>query len=98
MKLRVGLVGLGHAWESRHRGALRTLADRFEVRAVCTEVAKRAEQIAGEFNATPVDGFRALASRADVDAVILLSSDWYGCLPILAACDYGKAVYYLYPS
>ena len=93
MKLRVGLVGLGHAWESRHRSALRSLADRFEVRAICTEVAKRAEQIASEFGATPVDGFRALASRADVDAVLLLSSDWYGSLPILAACDQGKAVY-----
>jgi predicted dehydrogenase len=93
MKLRVGLVGLGDAWESRHRGALRSLTDRFEVRAVCTEVAKRAEQVAGEFNAIPVDGFRALASRSDVDAVLLLASDWFGSLPILAACDQGKAVY-----
>ncbi len=93
MKIRVGLVGLGDAWESRHRVALRSLADRFEVRAICTEVAKRAEQIAGEFGATPVDGFRALAARPDIDAVLLLSSNWYGSLPILAACDQGKAVY-----
>ena len=93
MKLRVGLVGLGDAWETRHRLALRSLDDRFEVRAVCAEVARRAEQVAGEFNATAVDGFRALISRPDVDAVLLLSSNWYGSLPILAACGQGKAVY-----
>lgn len=93
MKLRVGLVGLGNDWTSRHRGALRSLADRFEVRAVCAEVARRAEQIASEFDATPVDGYRALTRRSDIDAVLLLSSGWFGSLPILAACDAGKAVY-----
>ena len=93
MKLRIGLVGLGDAWETRHRMALRSLSDRFEVRAVCVDVARRAEQVAGEFDAAAVDGFRALTSRADVDAVLLLSSHWYGSLPILAACSHGKAVY-----
>lgn len=93
MKLRVGLIGLGNAWESRHRGALRSLGDRFEVRAVCTEVARRAEQVAGEFGAEPIDGFRALAAKPDIDAVLLLDSQLFGSLPILAACDHGKAVY-----
>ena len=32
MKLRVGIVGLGEQWETRHLPALRALADRFEVR------------------------------------------------------------------
>ena len=50
MKLRVGLIGLGDAWEARHRGALRSLSDRFEIRAVCSEVAQRAELVAREFN------------------------------------------------
>lgn len=93
MKLRVGIIGLGEAWETRHRPALRALADRFEVRAVCSEVALLAEQAAREFNAQPVDGFRALTEREDVDAVFILSPDWYGLLPIIAACDAGKAVY-----
>ena len=93
MRLRVGIVGLGDAWENRHRPALRSLADRFEVRAVCNEVALLAEQAAREFNATPVDGFRALMAREDIDAVLILSPDWYGLLPIVAACDAGKAVY-----
>src|SRR4029450_490949 len=63
MKLRVGLIGLGEAWETRHRPALRTLQDRYEVKAVCDQVAHRAEQAAREFGASPVDGFRAVCSR-----------------------------------
>lgn len=93
MKLRVGLVGLGQAWEYRHRPALRSLSDRFEVRAICADVAHRAQQAAQEFGATAVDGFRALAQREDVDVVLMLARQWYGSLPILAACDAGKAVY-----
>ena len=94
MKLRVGLVGLGTNWEIRHRAALRALSDRFEVRAVCAPVAHRAEVVAREFGAASVDGFRAVTEREDVDAVLVLSDQWYGTLPILAACDSGKSVYY----
>jgi predicted dehydrogenase len=93
MKLRVGIVGISDAWESRHRPALRALADRFDVRAVCAEIGQRAEQIAREFQATPVDGFRALSARSDLDAILVLGTNFYGSLPMLAACDEGKAVY-----
>jgi predicted dehydrogenase len=93
MKLRVGLVGLGQAWEVRHRPALRALADRFEVTAVCDQIAVRAEQAARDFGAQAIDGFRALANRPDVDAILMLAPQWYGYLPVLAACDAGKAVY-----
>jgi predicted dehydrogenase len=93
MKLRAGIVGLGEAWETRHRPALRALSDRFEVRAVCCEVAHLAQQAACEFGACEVDGFRALCARDDVDVVLVLAPEWYGPLPVLAACDYGKSVY-----
>ena len=93
MKLRVGVVGLGEAWETRHRPALRSLRERFEVRAVCDQVAHRAQQAAQEFDAVALDGFRALASREDIDALFMLAEQWYGTLPILAACEAGKAVY-----
>ena len=93
MKIRVGLIGLGEAWETRHRSALLSMGDRFEVRAVCAEVAQRAEQVAREFKAEAVDGFRALAARQDVDAVLMFAAGWFGPLPILAACDAGKAIY-----
>ena len=93
MKLRVGVVGLGNAWKTRHGPALRTLSDRFEVRVICEPVAHRAEQAARELGVRSVDGFRAVCQREDVDAILLLSARWYGSLPILAACEYGKAVY-----
>lgn len=93
MKLRAGIVGLGRNWESRYLPALRTLADRFEVRGICEEVAHRAERAARELAAHPVDGYRALAARDDIDVILCLSDQWYGVNPILAACDAGKAVY-----
>ena len=93
MKLRVGLIGLGDAWEQRYRAALRSLTDRFEVRAVYDQIGQRAQQAASEFNAAPVDGFRDLTAREDIDAVLMLAPQWYGALPIFAACDSGKAVY-----
>lgn len=93
MRLRVGLIGLGDAWQARHAPALRALADRFEVRAVCDQVRHRADVAAAEFQAEAVDGYRALTQREDLDAVLVLSPQWYGALPILAACDAVKAVY-----
>ena len=93
MRLRVGVVGLGSEWQQRYRSALLALRDRFDVRAVCAEVAARAEQVAAEFDAAVVGGFRALSAREDLDAVMVLAPEWYGPLPILAACESGKAVY-----
>lgn len=93
MRIRVGLIGLGDYWHVRHATALRALAERFEVRAVCDQVRHRAEQAASEFHAEVVDGYQVLAQREDIDAVLVLSPQWYGALPILAACESGKAVY-----
>ena len=93
MRLRVGLIGLGDAWQSRHAPALRALADRFEVRAICDPVRHRAEQAAADFQAVAVDGYHVLVQREDIDAVIVLASQWFGAMPILAACEAGKAVY-----
>jgi len=93
MRLRVGIVGLGAQWDSRYLPALRTLADRFEVRGICEQVAHRAERAAAQLGAVAIDGFRALAARDDIDAILYLADQWYGATPILAACDHGKAVY-----
>jgi len=93
MRIRLGLIGLGDYWAARHAPALRALADRFEVRAICDQVRHRAEKAAGEFHAEAVDGYHVLVQREDIDAVLVLSPHWFGKLPILAACDSGKAVY-----
>ncbi len=93
MKLRVGIVNVGPAWETRHLPALRALSDRFEVRAVCDAVQQRAQFAAQQLGASVCDGFQIVARRTDVDALLLLSAGWYGALPIFSACDAGKAVY-----
>lgn len=93
MKLRIGLVGLGDQWESRHAKALRALSDRFEVAAVCCEVFAKAQQVAKQFDAAAIHSFRSLIRREDIDAILYLSPQWYGSLPILEACEHGKAVY-----
>ena len=69
MRLRVGIVGLGPAWDKRHLPALRALADRYEVRGVCEQVSHLAHRAAGELGAAPADGFRKLAARDDIDAI-----------------------------
>ncbi len=93
MKLRVGLIGLGDHWETLHRPALHALSDRFHVAAICCEVAHKSELIAREFGAVAIDGFRAMLERNEIDAVLALAPDWVGPLPLLAACEAGKAVY-----
>lgn len=94
MKLRIGLIGLGEGWQTRHRPALRMLQDRFDVRAVYSPVAKLAENSASEFQADAVDGYRTLVSRCDIDAVMVLQRSWLGWLPMLAASEAGKAIYW----
>jgi len=93
MKLRIGLIGLGDQWESRHATALRALSDRFEVAAICCEVFAKAQQVAKQFDAAPMHSFRTLIQRSDIDAILYLSPQWFGSLPILEACEHGKAVY-----
>ncbi len=40
-----------------------------------------------------MDGFRAMIEREDIDAVLALAPDWVGPLPLVAACEAGKAVF-----
>ncbi|MCA9179441.1 MAG: Gfo/Idh/MocA family oxidoreductase [Planctomycetales bacterium] len=93
MRLRTAVIGLGRWWETRHRPALRSLVDRFEVRAVSSSVGLLAEQAANDFRCRAVDGFHAIACRPDIDAVLILDRQWYSPLPIIAASEHGKAVY-----
>lgn len=94
MKLRIGLIGLGELWNTRYRPALRMLDDKFDVRAVYSTISKLSESAAAEFQADPLDGYRALVCRCDIDAVVVLKQCWLGWLPAMAACEAGKAVYW----
>lgn len=93
MKLRLALIGQGNEWLTKHQPTLRLLQDRFEVRAVYHSVAVLADLMARELRAQPHLSFREMLARNDVDAVLLLESDWYGFCPLYAACEHGKAIF-----
>ncbi len=87
------MIGLSSDWQNRHFPALRMLQDRFEVCGVYSSVTTFSENVAREFGAQRFDGYREMLRSDDIDAVMMLGSDWYGISPLLAACDYGKAIY-----
>jgi predicted dehydrogenase len=91
-RLRVGIIGLGRRWR-RYRPALLRLGGRFAVRAVCDQVARRAEVEAKGLGCAAAAGPGDLVERADVDAVLLLGRQWYGLWPVERACAAGKAVF-----
>lgn len=93
MKLRLGLIGLSQDWGKRHAPALRLLRERFEVAGIYNAVSTLADKAVREFESVRFDSYRDLLA-SDVDAVLFLESGWYGTAPILAACDYGKAIYF----
>jgi len=93
MRLKVGLIGQGTEWNSRYQPSLRLMQDRFDVRAVYSSVSALADNVARDFGAERSDGFRSMIARPDIDAVMILESDWYGLNPMIAACENGKAVF-----
>lgn len=94
LKLRLGIIGTGTGWASRHAPALRMLHDRFDVRAVFSPTVRLAENIAADFQSDVVDGFQCLVRRCDIDAVLVLEKTWLGWLPLIAAARAGKAIYF----
>ena len=84
MKLRVGLIGLGNNWETRHRPALRSLSDRFEVRAVCDQIALRAEQAAKPaavpaLYATQAEAEQAARKHFHCEGAHRMGNQWMPC-------------------
>lgn len=69
------------------------LQERFDVCGVYSSVSSFSDNVAREFGARRFDGYREMLRRDDIDAVLMLESDWYGVSPLKAACDFGKAVY-----
>jgi predicted dehydrogenase len=96
-RLRVGVVGLGRLWEARHKPALAKMTERFQVTAVYDQVARRAEIEAAQVGAEAVDGLISLVERPDVDAIYLLTPQWFGLFPIELACAARKPIYCALP-
>lgn len=93
----MGVIGLGRLWEARHKPALAKLRDRFQITAVYDQVLRRAEIEAGQLGCTAVEGLTALVERNDVDAVYLVTPQWFGLHPIEIACACRKPVYCALP-
>lgn len=96
-KLRVGVIGLGRLWEARHRPAFARMGDRFRVTAVYDQVIRRAEVEAGAVGGVAAGGVEALIGRRDVDAIYLLSPQWFGLHALKRAVAVGKPVYCALP-
>ena len=96
-RLRVGVIGLGRLWETRHKPSLARLEDRFQVTAVYDAVYRRAELEAAQIGCAACEGLSALVERADVDVIYLLSRQWFGLHPITLACAIRKPVYCALP-
>jgi len=71
-KIKLGIIGLGLAWERLHAPALARLSDRFEITAVCDKDAQKASEVAKYLNLPPESAYtdyNALLSRQDIEAV-----------------------------
>ena len=97
VRLRVGVIGLGRLWETRHKPSLARMGDRFRVTAVYDPVYRRAELEATQLGCAACEGLAALVERPDVDVIYLLARQWFGLHPIALACAAGKAVYCALP-
>ncbi len=97
VRLGVGVIGLGRLWEVRHKPAFVRMADRFRVASVYDHVARRAEIEAASFGAHPASGVLALVERPDVEAVFLLSPQWFGLHALEVAAASGKPIYCALP-
>ena len=91
--LRIGVIGLGRLWESRHKPALLKPKSKVRITAVFDQVMRRAEHEAAALSCYAAEGLRDLIERSDVDAVYLLGPQWFGCKPIELACAAGKPIY-----
>jgi predicted dehydrogenase len=97
LPLRIGVIGLGRLWETRHKPSLARFHDRFRVTAVYDQVYRRAEIEAASLGCAPCAGLTELIERPDVDAVYLLSPQWFGLHPAHLACAASKPVYCALP-
>jgi predicted dehydrogenase len=87
-KIKLGIIGLGMAWEKLHEPALARLSDRFEVAAVCDIVAERAAAAASKYNLPPEKiyaNYKKMLAVPDIHAFVTL-------LPIAENYDVARAV------
>lgn len=94
-QVRVGVIGLGEVAQVIHLPILESLADRYQLAAIC-DVSPTLLAALGERYSVPPEArdadFRELVARADLDAVIILTADEYHADCTIAAVRQGKHV------
>lgn len=92
--VRIGIIGLGRAWEESYEPAIRRLDRRVQVAAVYDHVHRRAEQFCRRCpRARAIDGVIALIDAPHVDAILLLDSNWHGRALLHYACARRKPIH-----
>jgi predicted dehydrogenase len=88
--LRVGVIGLGRPWKATYLPALAARREGFAVAAVCDAVASRTARVARRMGCAAAAGPAELLERPDVEALLLLETDWHGLWPLERAAALGK--------
>ncbi len=71
-KIKIGVIGVGMAWDKLHYPALTKLSDKYEIGAVCNKSPDKAENFAKSINLSPENvytDYKELLERGDIDAV-----------------------------
>jgi predicted dehydrogenase len=91
--IRLGIIGLGKLWETRHRPALERMRDRFRIVTVYDQVQERARRTAAKIRCKHAESLSAAVNPDLVDAIYLLSPQWFDSYPIELAAQFGLPVY-----
>jgi predicted dehydrogenase len=74
-RIKIGIIGLGLAWERLHAPAFARLTDKFEIAAVCDTDMDKAQRVAA-FLGLPRESaygdYRDMLTRADIEAVDIM--------------------------
>ncbi|MFZ2540098.1 MAG: Gfo/Idh/MocA family oxidoreductase [Oscillospiraceae bacterium] len=74
-KIRLGVIGIGFAWDRLHYPALKELSDKYEIVAVCNKTIDKAEGFAKGINLASdciYSDYKELLKRTDIDTVSVL--------------------------
>lgn len=74
-KLRVGVIGIGFAWDRLHEPAFAKLKDQYEIAAICNKTIDKAQGAAQGLGLAPENvysDYRELLKRSDLDVVDVL--------------------------
>ena len=90
-KIRIGIIGAGGIFRSRHFPGLAKVEDA-EVAAICNRSEASGKKIAAEFGLSPdiMTDPQALIERDDIDAVMIGTWPYKHCPFVLASLDGGK--------